>query len=252
MRPFLRLAPTLLLLAPAGAAGQDLPNPAPDKVANGEKKVWTTEAELGWSATSGNTETTTATGRVASDRTGERFALHLLAEGRYSEEEGDRTSQWAHGLSQLDYEFRPRVYGFGLVEVTHDQFAGYDARLQEAVGIGRHMLDREDMAWRVEGGPALRQEWRVDDTYESSIRARLRTLYTWDFREASRFSQELIYNPSLEDGEDYQITSDTALSFRLNSRIAFKTGIRVEYDNDPVPGAEETDVFTTASLLFHL
>jgi len=249
LRQLARYIPALPLLLPLVAAAQDLPDS--DNADGGDKKVWSTEAELGWSTTSGNTDTTTTTGRIASDRSGERFTLHLMAEGRYSKEEGELTSQRGHGLSQLDYEFRPRVYGFGAVELTHDRFAGYDARLQESLGIGRRMLDREDMVWRVEAGPALRQEWRTDDTYENSVRARVRTLYTWDFREASRFSQELVYNPSLEEGNDYVLTSDTTLSFRLNSRIALKTGVRVEHDNAPVPGAEKTDVYTTTSLLFH-
>ncbi|HKJ71563.1 MAG TPA: DUF481 domain-containing protein [Gammaproteobacteria bacterium] len=248
MHRFLRTIPVLAL--PLAAAAHALPNADPE-AANGKEKLWETEAELGLTTSSGNADTTTTTGRVASDRTGERFALHLLAEGRYSEEDGSATSQRAHGLGQLDYNLQPRLYTFGVVEATHDRFAGYDARLQEAVGLGRHMLDRDDMAWRIEGGPALRQEWQVDDTYENSVRARLRTLYTWNFREASRFSQELVYNPSLENGDDYLLTSETALSFRLNSRIAFKTSVKVEHDSQPVAGAEKTDVFTTTSLLFH-
>ncbi|MFB6259990.1 MAG: DUF481 domain-containing protein, partial [Thiohalorhabdaceae bacterium] len=120
----------------------------------------------------------------------------------------------------LDYEFHPRTYGFGVVEITHDRFGGYDARLKEALGLGRHILQHDAMNWRLEGGPALRQEWRTDDTYESSIRARLRTLFNWDFREGSRFKQEIVYIPSLEDGDDFLLTSDTSLGFRLNSRIA--------------------------------
>lgn len=243
--------PLLALGLPLTAGAQDLPNPDPDAAAKGEEKVWETEAELGWSTTSGNTNTSTATGRVASDRTGERFALHLLAEGRYSEEDNVTTSQRGHGLSQLDYTFYRRNYGFAMVEVTHDRFSGYEARLQEAVGLGRRILETDTMLWRVEAGPALRQEWRTDGSYENSVRARLRTLYNWDFNEGSRFSQELIYNPSLENGSDFLLTSNTALSFRLNSRIAFKTSLTVDHDSDPVPGAEETDVYTTTSLLFH-
>jgi putative salt-induced outer membrane protein len=252
VRQIIRFVAAVSLCLPFAATGQeDLPMPAPDRAASDEVKLWDTEAELGASTTSGNTETSTTHARIASERTGKRFSLHLLAEGHYSEEDGDPTSQRAHGLSQLDYEFHPRVYGFAVLEATHDRFSGYDARLQEAVGLGRRMLDREDMVWRIEAGPAVRQEWRTDDTYENSYRARARTLYSWDFREGSRFRQELIYSPSLESNEDWLLTSDTSLAFRLNSMIAFKTAVRVEHDNDPVEGAEKTDVFTTTSLLFH-
>lgn len=245
------LGSVIAMLAASAAGAQDLPDPDPDAAAQGQEKVWETEAELGWTTTAGNTHTSTTTGRVASDRTGERFALHLLAEGRYSEEDDVPTSQRGHGLSQLDYTFRGRNYAFGVVEITHDHFSGLEARLQEALGLGRRMLEREAMVWRLEAGPALFQEWRTDDTYTNSVRMRVRTLYTWNFRQASRFSQEVVYSPSLEDGDDFLLTSETSLSFRLNSRIAFKTGVRVEHDSTPVAGAERTDVYTTTSLLFH-
>ncbi|MFB6261727.1 MAG: DUF481 domain-containing protein, partial [Thiohalorhabdaceae bacterium] len=100
MRQFARHSLTASLLLPLAAAAQELPEPPPPTGADGEKKLWETEAELGLSTTSGNTNTTTTTGRVASDRTGERFALHLLAEGRFSEEGNETSSQRAHGLTQ--------------------------------------------------------------------------------------------------------------------------------------------------------
>lgn len=251
MHQLIRHCLTASLLLPLGAAAQDLPAPDPPNGGEGADKLWETEAELGLSTSSGNTETTTTTGRVASERFGRRFTLHLLAEGRFSEEDNVTTSQRGHGLTQLDYELQSHTYAFGVVEISHDRFAGYDVRLQEALGVGRFLLDDDTMTWRLEGGPALRQEWQTDDTYDSSIRARLRTLFDWDFREGSRFSQGIVYIPSLEDGDDFLLTSDTALSFRLNSRIAFKTSVTVEHDSQPLEGVERTDIYTSTSLLFH-
>ncbi|MEF8792507.1 DUF481 domain-containing protein [Thiohalorhabdus sp.] len=239
------------LLLPLAAAAQDLPDPETEGAAEDKARLWETEAELGLSTSSGNTDTTTTRGRIASDRTGNRFVLHLLAEGRFSQEDSVTTSQRGHGLTQLDYQFQPRTYGFGVVEITHDRFAGYDARLQEAVGLGRFLLQRDTMTWRLEGGPALRQEWRTDDTYESSARARLRTLFDWRFREASGFTQEIIYTPSLEHGDDFLLTSETSLSFRLNARVALKTSVTVEHDSQPLADVERTDTYTSTSLLFH-
>lgn len=212
---------------------------------------WQNEGELGLSTASGNSETTTATGRVSGDREGRKWSAHLLAEGRYSEEEGESTSQRIHGRSQVDYNFSRRDYGFGLLEATNDRFAGYELRLQESIGVGRKFfLERDSLAWRVEGGPAFRQEWTVDDTYDKVVSARIRTLFEWRFNERSALTEELIWTHSVEDIDEYLATNVTSLRFRLNSRLALKTSVRVEHDSRPPKGAEPTDVWTTTSLLY--
>ena len=238
-----RIPAAVALLAAAGAALAAAPEDAPG--------TWQNEGELGLTTASGNSETSTTTARVASDREGEKLSVHLLAEGRYSTEEGDATSQRIHGRSQLDYNFSNRDYGFGLIEATNDRFAGYELRLQESVGVGRKFfLDRDDLHWRLEGGPALRQEWMVDESYENTVNARARTLFRWDFAEHSAFTQELTWTQSVEDVDEYLAMSETALNFRLNARLALKTSVRVEHDSKPPEGAETTDVWTTTSLLY--
>jgi putative salt-induced outer membrane protein len=218
---------------------------------NADTSLWENEGELGYASASGNTDTTTATARLASDREGEQLALHLLAEGRYSTEEGETTSERAHGRFQLDYNFSSRTYGFALAEATNDRFAGYEPRLQESLGAGRKFfVNREDLNWRVEGGPALRQEWKTNDSYENSVNARLRTLAEWHFGENSSLSEELIWTPSLQDSDNYLIMNETALRLRINSRLALKTSVRVEHDSEPPEGNETTDVWTTTSLLY--
>lgn len=215
------------------------------------ESLWTTEAELGITSASGNTDATSGTARVASDREGERFAVHLLAEGRYATEDGQATTQRAHGSTQVDYKFRPRVYAFGVVESTHDRFAGIDLRLRESAGLGRRFfLNQDDLAWRIEGGPALRQEWRRDGTFDDSVDGRARTLFTWEFSENGAFTQELTWTHSLEDEDDFLGTSDTAVRFQLNANLSFKTSVRIEHDSQPAPATERTDIFTTTSLLY--
>lgn len=231
------------LLWPGVAVGQTAAD-------SGKPSGWKTEAELGQSSASGNTESSTVTGRIASDWTGGKTTLHLLAEGRYAEDQGETTARRLHGTSQVDYRLRPRIYAFGVIEATSDRFAGFDLRLQEAVGIGRRMLlHRKDMEWRLEAGPALRQEWLVDDTYDKSVNVRARTLYRWEFAEESAFSEELIWTQSVEDADEYLVMNETALTFRLNVRVALRASVRVEHDSQPPVDAERTDVFTATTVL---
>lgn len=224
-----------------------------DKAPDSEKDedLWSTEAELGISTSSGNTDATSGTARIASDREGDRFGVHLLAEGRYATEDGEATTQRAHGSTQVNYNFRPRVYAFGVVESTHDRFAEIDVRLRESVGLGRRFfLNHADLAWRIEGGPASRQEWRRDGSFDHSMDGRARTLFTWEFSENGTFTQEVTWTHSLEDEDDFLGASATSVRFRLNTNLAFKTSVRIEHDSQPAPATERTDIFTTTSLIY--
>jgi len=242
-RSWLALGLSLPLLAASGLAGAE--------EAAGDETGWQNEGELGLSTASGNSETTTATASVSGDREGRKWSAHLLGEGRYSEEEGESTSQRIHGRAQVDYSFSRRYYSFGLLEATNDRFAGYELRLQESVGMGRKLfLDRDSLDWRLEGGPALRQEWTVDDTYDRVVSARIRTLFEWRFNERSALTEELVWTQSVEDVDEYLATNVTSLRLRINSRLALKTSVRVEHDSRPPKGAEPTDVWTTTSLLY--
>lgn len=242
-RHWVALGLSLPLLASPALAGAE--------EASGDETGWKNEGELGLTTASGNSETTTATASVSGDREGRKLSAHLMAEGRYSEEEGESTSQRIHGSAQLDYNFSRRDYGFGLLQATNDRFAGYELRLQEAIGVGRKFfLDRDSLDWRLEGGPALRQEWTVDDTYDRVVSARIRTLFEWRFNERSALTQELIWTHSVEDIDEYLATNVTSLRLRINSRLALKTSIRIEHDSQPPKDAEPTDVWTTTSLLY--
>ncbi|MFA9460479.1 DUF481 domain-containing protein [Thiohalorhabdus sp. Cl-TMA] len=226
-------------------------NAAPPEGGVESEQLWDSEAELGISTASGNSETSTYTGSVSGDRESEKTKLHLQADGRYSKEQGNPTTQRLHGLSQFDYKFRPEIYTFGLLDALHDRFGGYELQLIESLGVGRmFFVDRDDLDWQADIGPALRQQWLVDETYENSFNVRARTLVKWEFAENSTLQEQFTWTQSVKDEDEYLFSSETGVSFRINSNLAFKTSVLVQHDSQPPEGTERTDVFTTTSLLY--
>ncbi|SCX77856.1 DUF481 domain-containing protein [Thiohalorhabdus denitrificans] len=233
----------VLAAAPGTAAAQE--------AAVEDPKLWDSEAELGISTASGNSESATYTGAVSGERESGRTHLLLQASGRYSEEEGESTTQRLQGDTQLDYDLNASVYAFGAVAALNDRFAGYELQLIETLGIGRHFFqDHETLEWRLDAGPALRQDWLVDDTYEDSVNARVRTKFAWAFAENSSFQEQITWTQSVENADEFLLSSETSLSLRVNESLAFKTSVAVEHDSQPPEGAERTDVFTSTSLLY--
>jgi putative salt-induced outer membrane protein YdiY len=258
-----RFSPAALILAgtlPATAAAQ-MPPQVPIKgdpleqtqisEQEGDLPKWEAEAELGLTTARGNTNSDTTTGRVAGDRTGRTFSLHLLGEGRYVEESNEAVTERYHGLIQLDGAFSRDIYGFALVDGLGDRFAGFYWRYTEAAGLGhKYFSRRDDLDLRVEAGPALRQERRTTGERNDMTGGRLRTAFRWEFMENSTIRQDLVYTQAFEESEEYYISSNTALTIHVNNHLAFKTSVQVEHNNQAYPGIKPTDTWTTTSLLY--
>lgn len=253
--PVARAVAALLAATPLAIPAQTPPEVAGDPLQGPDTEVkppeWDAEVEVGLTTARGNTNSDTTTGRVATTRTGRIFSLRLLGEGRHVEESGDTVSERYHGLAQLDGAFSPSNYGFALVDGVGDRFAGFDWRYTESAGIGhKHFADRDDLDLRIEAGPALRQERQTTGSHNDMTGGRFRFAFRWEFMENSTMTQNLVYTQAFEETEEYYISSDTALTLRVNNHLAFRTSVQVEHNNQAFEGIKPTDTFTTTSLLY--
>jgi len=250
------LTATLGLLAlPAVGHGQAPPDIQGDPLAGPDRELnppeWDAEAEVGLTTARGNTNTDTTTGRIAGDRVGKIFSLHLLGEGRYVEESNGPITERYHGLLQLDGAFSRDNYGFVLVDGLGDRFAGFYWRYTESAGLGhKYFSRRDDLDLRMEAGPALRQEHQTTGERNDMTGGRFRFAFRWEFMENSTVRQDLVYTQAFDDPEEYYVSSNTGLTIHVNNHLAFRTSVQVEHNNQAYPGIKPTDTWTTTSLLY--
>ncbi len=74
--------------------------------------------------------------------------------------------------------------------------------------------------------------------------------YEYAFTEKNKFSQSVEYLYDFEDGDNYNVLSETGLISALSDYLSLKASYVVKYDNEPVPSTlKETDTILSVTLV---
>lgn len=241
MEPAFRLG---IPLAVALCAATSLP-------AQGAPKPREFTADAGYVSTTGNTE-------ISALSLGEKLVLrsgrweHRQAFGSvYASQDGKQTSNLVFTNWRSDWGFRPRLALFGYVGFDRNEFAGISRRFEEAVGLSARLLTRPRDQWTVEAGLALNQQRATTGSTLDFSSVRSATTFKHLFSAHAYFLQLVEYLPSLEDGPDYRINSESAIVAPLSEHIAMKAGYVVRFDNLPEAGRRKSDQILTSGLQFN-
>jgi putative salt-induced outer membrane protein len=215
------------------------PPPGEDEPAEGRLLGHVT---LGFSATSGNTETTTLNFAtlLGYEVRQWRHAINLMANRTSDAEQAIAERYVVAGKS--DYKIGERDYLFVTAQGERDRFAGFSRRTSQAVGYGRELLDTDRHKISAEIGGGARQTRFVDDRSENDAILRLAGGWLWRLSEATEFSQRLI----VETGE-HNTYSEAVSSLKTNLIGSIYSNLSFTIKrNDTVPeGRRKTDTFTS-------
>lgn len=231
------LAVALAMAAPV--SGQDKPKP----------REFT--ADVGYVSTTGNTE-------ISALNVGEMLVLragrweHRQGFGSvYASQDGRQTSNLIFSNWRSDWTFHPRLSLFGYVGFDRNEFAGISRRFEEALGISAKLVTLPNDQWTVEAGLALNQQRATTGSTLDFSSVRNATTFKHLFSAHAYFLQLVEYLPSLEDGPDYRINSESAIVAPLSEHIAMKAGYVVRFDNLPEAGRRKSDRILTSGLQFN-
>lgn len=208
---------------------------------------WKGAGEIGYVATTGNTDTSNLTARLGVTNERDHWRHNLALEALNTQDDGDTTAERYLATWQSDYRFSENEYLFGRVAYEDDKFSGYEYRITETVGYGRRVLDRRNMTLDLEAGPGARQSKLEDGNTENEFVARLAAHYAWQISEHAKFTEDL----SSDIGEDATITkSVTGLKAKINGNLAMKVTFTVENTSDVPDGVDKTDTETAVTLVY--
>jgi putative salt-induced outer membrane protein len=203
------------------------------------------KASLGYLATSGNTDSTSA-----------NAAFNLLLEKELWSHEFDATAIAAANTGTTTaerytagYEARrdinERSYLVTALDWETDRFSSYDQRLSESVGFGRRIIATERHVLNADISAGARQLDLVDGTEQNEAILRAGADYAWAISETTTFNQDL----TIESGSsNTSLVSVSELRARLFGNIALVLSYRVKHNSDVLPGTSEADRFTAVSL----
>lgn len=201
--------------------------------------------ELGYLATTGNTETSSLNTKLALTYDASKWRHSLNAAVIHAEDAGVTTAERNQFGAKSDYKFNESDYLFITVNWEQDRFAGFEQRTSEAVGYGRRLLKSERHSLDAEIGAGARQTSPVvgADVSESILRAAAK--YQWRIAEGAAFDQSLI----IESGEsNTYMESVSAVAAKLIGTWSLKVSYTFKNNSDVTPGLENTDTYTAVGL----
>lgn len=220
-------------------------------------KTWSTSAELGAIATSGNTKGTSITGKIDSKQELKQWSNEYAFAAFYKEDEltnaaGDKVSEKSaerffvsgKGGYKLDSD-HAKLFVFG--SYTDDTFGAYTKYALASVGYGDRIYQDDSKTLDAEIGPGYFTGRTSDDRTENGAMVRGAATLNWKLSDTADFKQTL----SVEMGENNTRTgAESSVSARINGKMQMKAAFLVMNDSDVPVGKKKTDTQTSLTLVY--
>jgi len=209
--------------------------------------LWTGRAELGGYLTTGNSETTGATGVLDLTREGLRWRNKIHLQADYQRSLGITTREHYLAGYEPNYKIDSRHYIYGAAQFEADRFLGYDQRYSTSVGAGYNAIQTPAVTLDLELGPAYRYTAFTDQTVESSVAARGSMDFAWKLTSGLKLTQ--VASAYLQHYNS-TVSGTTALDARLLGPLSAQLSYAVQYESLPPIGRRTTDTTSRASLVY--
>ena len=216
---------------------------------------WSGDVEAGLVTTSGNTDETSISGEVDVTRDWMDWRQNVLLQSRYTEQNGERSTERYTASTQLDYKFNPNDFVFIRARYDNDDFSGYQFQASTTAGYGRRLWEDGGSHLDTSVGAGYRySKFEQRDPEEGSQRegpiARLAVDFLYELSETAKFREELESEISVDEGDSVS-RSVTSLQANINSSVAMRLSYTVEHDSNPPSDAKNTDTITAITLLYN-
>jgi putative salt-induced outer membrane protein YdiY len=194
-----------------------------------------------------------------------RNELNLKGSVIYSGQNSGKKSQIYYSHLKYDLEVGPRAYLLGLVRAERNILAGYNFRCGFSLGAGYFWVKKEKievhsegaLGWSGErssekvlpgdtgdGGSVI--ERTISTSFLSSI---LATKMTITFSSSAQFTHDEIIFVKMSDLKAYRLNSYSSISASMSRNLALKTSLKIVYENKPVPGYKNMDLYLLTSFV---
>jgi putative salt-induced outer membrane protein len=232
---------------------------------------WSMRALLGYSKTSGNTDTTSANALFHVAHVIGNWKLLFGTEGLYGANKGETTAQaWAvHG--QANYNFTPKLYAYVGGSYSDDRFSGFAYQDAATSGVGYQIFNSDATKLTVQGGVGylwLRKEYLIKDALGGVVE-RLdydpTTGIPYDQERSVAFNGAITFEHSfnqytkllaaatvLSSSDNTLTTANIALQVKMSNHLALAAGYQLTNNSSPPAGSGPRDTLTTLSLVYDM
>ncbi|HEX6994081.1 MAG TPA: DUF481 domain-containing protein [Gammaproteobacteria bacterium] len=232
------VAVSMLALISLDAAAQDGGSSTPPQPFSGK-------AALGYIATSGNTDSTSANASLSLRFAGDDWRHGFDISGVGASTDDATTAESYLFKYEARRSFGEHNFLFTTLDYKRDRFSGYAEQVSQTVGYGRRIVDLDRHALDTGVGFGARQSELRDGTEEDDAIVRGTVDYLWTLSETTEFEQTLV----IESGATNTMTdARSALRARIIGDVALVLSYRIKLNSSVPEGSENADRFTTISL----
>lgn len=222
-----------------------------------EVKPFTMDGELGFIATSGNTETTSLNAKLSAHQELEQWSNDFLFEGLYKKDdvtldddtsESQTTAQKFFISGQGNYKLANpdhRLFAFGSYE--DDRFSSFNYQSTVAAGWSQKLWDNETTKFEYSIGPGYSFAETSEGEDADSFIVRGALGFNWKISDTATFKQTM----STEVGEDNtKSKSISSISAKISSSLSMKLTLTFDHNSSVSEGTEKLDTQTAATIVY--
>lgn len=217
-----------------------------------QEKLWQGEFSLGYSKSSGNTQSGQLSTALSANRKTDSDEFTIKGSSFYSSSERKMNAQKWSGMVRYAFSFwEKKWYNFYKLESDHDRFANIDYRIIPSIGIGYWFSDEPDWKLMMELATGLEHTDFKDDTEDSDEAIAVTRLFLEKkLFGNSKIKQDLYVYPSIEDPSEFRIHSETTFDNPIDDKLSLRLSLLDDYDSEPAKNAKKNDLTFTSSLVY--
>ena len=202
---------------------------------------WETAATLGFSLTSGNSDTLLLTAIIKTQKKGPVDEWGFGADGAYGETDSTVNNNNIHGYGQYNRLFGQRWYAYARADALYDAIADVNYRITISPGAGYYLIKEKDTSLAAELGPGLvTQNLGGDESTYATLRVAGR--FEHKFSEHARMWAKAEYLPQFSDFGNYLLNGEIGLGATLTKKLELTVILQDNYASEPAADKKNNDL----------
>lgn len=219
----------------------------------------TGEAELGYVATTGNTETSSVKGKVSVVQDLEQWKNNYELDALYKEErievDGEKRSEVSaeryYVSAQGNYKLNQKHSAlFVFASYEHDAFSGYEHQRSVSVGYADQLFGDDVSSLKYNIGPGYFHNEQDNGRVDEGGILRVAADYRYNLSATAKFKQLLSSEIALEEGRNTKSKSETSIAASLIGSLSLKASYAITHNTEVPEGNENMDTITSVSVLY--
>ena len=216
-------------------------NPSPEVSGKGVR--FTGRVNIGLNATSGNSETENlyVDAEMVARTKENRYTVGATAQR--SSEDDNETADRTTLYSKYDHFLTEKRYLYANATFVRDEFKDLNLRSALGIGLGHQFIESKRKNLSLEGGLSFVNEDFISAADDQYLAGRWAVNFDqYFFKDRLQFFHKHEGLQSLENTEDLLVRSETGLRVPLSDNLNTSVQVNVDWDGNPPPGTEETDL----------